>query len=214
MERIAANIIDLIILGFYVSMMSIPCGDDIVLWFIFVFPVVTAYHLLFEIYNKGQSIGKKIMKLRVVRTDGRTPDTNQYLLRWMFRMLDITFSIGTLGILFIISTKNQQRLGDILAQTLVISVNNNQYVSLETLQNLDIENEKIQYPAITHFSDQDMLLVKETLNRYASTPNKANAKVIVALTDKISTQLKLKIEPKDRMTFLKRALYEYILLTR
>jgi len=214
MERFAANIIDLIVLAIYVMLMSFPCGDEIILWFILVFPVFTGYHFLFEFYNKGQSLGKKIMKLRVVRMDGRTPDANQYLLRWIFRMIDITFSASTLGILFIVSTENKQRLGDIIAQTLVVSLNNKHYVSLESLQNLDIDNEKILYPGITFFSDQDMLLVKETLKRYAGSPNEANQKVITQLTTRISSQLKLKVDSRDSLTFLKRVLFEYILLTR
>ena len=43
---------------------------------------VLFYDLLFETLNKGQSIGKMIVKIRVVNVDGTVPSGTSYLLRW------------------------------------------------------------------------------------------------------------------------------------
>ncbi len=48
------------------------------------FPVVF-YYPVFEILTNGQTIGKKIMGIRVITLDGGHASISQYILRWVFR---------------------------------------------------------------------------------------------------------------------------------
>jgi uncharacterized RDD family membrane protein YckC len=78
------------------------------------------YHLAFEIFAQGQTPGKMLLRLRVARTDGAQPTLGQYLMRWMLRFVDITFSSGAIAMISVSVTRRSQRLGDLAAGTTVI----------------------------------------------------------------------------------------------
>ena len=66
----------------------------------FYLPVVF-YSLIFETVLDGQTIGKRIMKIQVVKIDGYQASLADYLVRWFFRIVDIyIFGLGFFVILF------------------------------------------------------------------------------------------------------------------
>ena len=65
---------------------------------------------------QGQTLGKRIAKLRVVRPDGSAAGTGRIALRTILRPIDYTF----IGIITVLATgKKRQRLGDLAANTIV-----------------------------------------------------------------------------------------------
>ena len=86
------------------------------------FPLILfmGYHLFSEIMANGQTWGKRAMGIRVVRIDGQEPGLSDYLLRAVFHIVDSVFSSGILAAVFISSSSNNQRLGDMTANTTVI----------------------------------------------------------------------------------------------
>jgi uncharacterized RDD family membrane protein YckC len=74
------------------------------------------YFGLQERYMAGQTLGKKALQIRVVSTDGATPSGASVLIRTLFRVFD-NLPITWLVPLF---TRQHQRLGDLVAQTVVI----------------------------------------------------------------------------------------------
>ena len=78
------------------------------------------YNLLCEIGMKGQTIGKNIMKIRVISMDGSPLSIGQCLIRWTLRLIDIHLSSGLPAILTIAFKERGQRIGDIAAKTAVI----------------------------------------------------------------------------------------------
>ena len=89
------------------------------LYLLFLLPILL-YHLFFEIIMNGQSIGKKLMNIKVIGENGGRPALHQYLIRWLTRPFDLVFSLGLAGLLTTIMSKKNQRLGDMAAGTLVI----------------------------------------------------------------------------------------------
>lgn len=85
--------------------------------FITVFTIYTGYFVFFETLWQGQTPGKRLAKIRVIRDDGRLIGLQQATLRALIRSVDDTFFIGALLIML---TKNEKRLGDLLAGTIVI----------------------------------------------------------------------------------------------
>ena len=70
----------------------------------------------------GQTIGKRIMGIRVVRTTLNPCGLVRCLIRELFLLLDSTWLLSCVpGVCFILSTRNSQRIGDLLADTIVIS---------------------------------------------------------------------------------------------
>lgn len=211
--RIGAFIIDILILMFFSFLFSLAFGDVSSLSVFVLILVWALYHLVFEVFNQGQSPGKMLLKIRVVSLEGRTPTFNDYLTRWAFRMIDVLPTSGSVAILLISSSEKNQRLGDMLANTTVVKVQNENAINLSSIQNIESEGEML-YPGIAQFSDGDMLLVKEAINRYMKNPHKENKSVITQLTRKITERLQIKPPGGNTIDFLKRALYEYVLLTR
>lgn len=211
-QRILAFIVDAFILIVFSTLVGRLLSSFNNFSFLFITLVYTLYHLCFEVFNKGQSPGKMLVKLRVVTLKGGTPTPYDYLLRWVFRMVDILGTMGSLAIITISSSERNQRIGDILAQTTVISLQSDLGVTLESLN--DFSNlDNIQYHGVTRYNDDDMLFLKISLNRYLTNPTESNKDVLRDLTEKISEDLEL-AKPNYSMDFLKQVLSEYIVLTR
>ncbi len=85
------------------------------------FAVFTFYGMITEWLWRGQTVGKRLMKLRVIDERGLPLGLKQIIIRNLFRALDILpsmfYLIGGLACVF---TKRCQRIGDIAAGTLVI----------------------------------------------------------------------------------------------
>lgn len=81
------------------------------------FIVYVGYFVFFEVVWQGQTPGKKVAKIRVVRDDGRTIGLPQATIRALLRPFDDLFFIG---FFFIILGKKEKRLGDLVAGTIVI----------------------------------------------------------------------------------------------
>ncbi|MBE9011738.1 RDD family protein, partial [Pseudanabaenaceae cyanobacterium LEGE 13415] len=97
-------------------------GEGIEIWIsaisiLMTFAVYTGYFVLFETLWRGQTPGKRYSKIRVIREDGQPAGVTQAILRALIRPIDDTFFIG---LLLIVLTKREKRLGDLLAGTLVI----------------------------------------------------------------------------------------------
>jgi len=78
------------------------------------------YHLVCELFFEGQTAGKRALRIQVARLDGASPTVGQYLLRWLFRLVEITVSFGIPALLTIALTRRSQRIGDIVAGTTVV----------------------------------------------------------------------------------------------
>ena len=170
--------------------------------------------MAFEILNNGQSLGKRILKIKVVTLHGRTPTPQDYFLRWIFRMLEITGCLGVIASLFVSSTEKNQRIGDMLAQTTVIKLRSDLLYNLNELVKMGDHDRKITYPKITMYTDTDMMLVKDVLSRNAKHKNDENKKIVSNIASRIANDLGVEINTKDQIEFLKTALYDYINLTR
>ncbi len=82
-----------------------------------VFSCFVGYFVFFETLWQGQTPGKRYLKTRVIRDNGRPVGLTQATLRALLRPLDDWFYIGMMLIIF---TRQEKRLGDWVAGTLVI----------------------------------------------------------------------------------------------
>ena len=92
-------------------------GATIILQFL----VFTFYGMITEWLWAGQTVGKRLFRLRVIDERGLVPGAGQIVIRNLFRVLDILPStFYFLGSVSCLLTKRCQRIGDIAAGTLVI----------------------------------------------------------------------------------------------
>ena len=173
------------------------------------------YHLLSEILMEGQSAGKRAVGIKVVRLDGQEATLSDYLARVIFLIVDFILSIGVLGALLISTSPKGQRLGDMTAHTTVIKLKQDLSFRLEDILKINsLENYTPKYTEVKSLSEQDMLLVKQALNRYRLHPNAAHRQAIIALYNKMCDVLGIAGDPRDKVGFLKTLLRDYIVLTR
>lgn len=163
-DRILAFIIDMLIITCYIFFISMVVGsvgiNDPAILILFYLPAMF-YSLAFETFMHGQSPGKSARDIKVVKLDGGAPTISNYLLRWIFRPLDIIL-YGAVAMLSIIITKNGQRLGDLAAGTTVIKLRRSTRLKdVETIKKE--EGYVIQFPQVKRLSDKQMEVIRKTL---------------------------------------------------
>lgn len=118
-----------ILLGFLLAfLLSGAAGDKLNLmskWFLAVFIalnfcIIWGYFALFEAFWHGQTPGKHIMKLRVIKDSGRQITLFEALARNLLRLVDYLPSLYLVGVVAMLCTRRNQRLGDLAAGTLVV----------------------------------------------------------------------------------------------
>jgi hypothetical protein len=78
------------------------------------------YFALFEALNNGRTPGKQVAKIRVIHQSGRGINFVESLARNLVRYVDSLPSFYAIGIIVIFMSRRNQRLGDMVAGTLVV----------------------------------------------------------------------------------------------
>ena len=141
------------------------------------------YSLLTELWFNGQTLGKKIMAIRVISLEGGEPTFGQFLLRWITRFFEwpfffgyiaystanvmvYVFVTGMLGIavVIIISVANKnQRLGDMIAGTVVVNTKSTLTLADTVFMQIDKTDYKPMFPEVMRLSDRDINTIKGVL---------------------------------------------------
>lgn len=155
------------------------------------------YHLYMEILNNGQSLGKMIIGIKVVKLDGTPPHIGGYVLRWLLSPIDIMLG-GSVAVISIGLSENGQRLGDMAANTTVIKLKKTQKVSRLQLVEKMAEDYEPMFPEVKVLSDTDVNVIKECLQVKAK---HTNTKPVLLVTEKLKEKLAISsdLEP---VTFL------------
>ncbi len=176
-DRIISGILDWLFIGayfffFYFLFLKLSISGD-TQTFLFIVLVTTPiffYHILFQIFMNGQSPGKKIMKIKVIKLDGAQPSLGDYILRWVFRIIDWLPFLFITAIISIVVSKKEQCIGDVVANTTVIKLKKR--ASLEdTILKVIEHNYKPTFKDVLLFSDKDINTIKEALEIYKKNKN-------------------------------------------
>lgn len=182
-DRILATLLDTLFQGAYLIVVMLMASaaisisdmfnDQIILFLLLLSPLVF-YNLLFEIFMNGQTPGKRLLRVKIIRLDGNTPSIGDYLMRWVFRTLDSIFfymvAIITIGI-----NKKGQRLGDIVAGTTAIKLGKHAHLK-DTLLFHNVDQQYVPtFVNVMRLSDKDLNIIKEALRIYETTGNKKYA---------------------------------------
>lgn len=174
------------------------------------------YTLVLEVLTNGQSIGKKITGIAVIKLNGNALELNDYLIRWAYRVIDFGFSGYSIGTISILMSAKNQRLGDMIAGTTVVKLKPERVVTLVDLQNLPEKDDYVpKFPRVTSYSDEEMLALKNLLLRSQQYSNPIYQQLLKDTVRKIRGQLNIEeYTQMDDRTFLKEIISEYVILTR
>jgi len=215
-ERILARVIDLAILGalsmgvmIFTPILANSSGSEIVatVLIIILAVIVVFYDLLFEIFMNGQSIGKRIMKIRVISLDGAQPSVGQYLLRWLFRIVDFfVIEPGLIALIVAAVSSKPQRLGDIVAGTMLIRT-----VPRTKMDNIIFmpayDGYQPVFPEAAHLSSRDIELIHEVIANYTKTNNSS---VVYTMAQRVKEHLNIQPpQEMNSMVFLQTIVKDY-----
>lgn len=213
-ERILAFLIDVFIFMAYffvVGMLMDFFGKafDIDQWTLFGFESllmlpVMFYSLYMHILFSGQTVGKMLLKIKVVKVDGSPVHWSNFMTLWMLRLVDIWIFSGSVGILAMLFSEKRQRVGDAAAGTVVIATKNKITLSHTILEDLE-ENYQPVFMNVTKLTDRDVRLIKETFHIALRS---RDYKTLNQLRQKIATLLDTDPEMYDKI-YIETVLKDY-----
>lgn len=181
-ERILAYIIDLVIKLAYIFFISFVFGlaakpldilieddfaDDpwsVMAIFIVIGSPVIFYTIVSETLLMGQTLGKKVAQIRVVKIDGYRASFLDYFIRWVMRLVEISLFWGIPALVAMGTSKKHQRLGGMASGTAVISLKNKIGINHTILQEIK-EGYVPTYFSVIKLSDNDVRIIKENFQR-------------------------------------------------
>ncbi|MBU2995116.1 RDD family protein [Cellulophaga baltica] len=211
-ERILAYFIDLIIKIAYVGLVITILGGlsnnggiafeenfDSDPWSIMAVIIILGapvflYTIVSESLMNGQTIGKKLAKIQVVKIDGYRASFLDFFIRWVMRFVDINIFSGVIALVSIGSSKKHQRLGGMASGTGVITLKNKVNISHTILQEVS-DDHKPTYLSVIKLSDNDMRIIKENFIRARKSQD---FKTILIIKQKIIDVIEE--EPKEGVT--------------
>ncbi len=237
-KRLFAWVFDVIIVFIYIFAISkiisivsngrVSAEDGRWMFLIILLPIAL-YPLVTEITMRGQTIGKKIMGIRVINEGGGNATISQFVIRWLLRVSDLflliiilvvtynashgqSVDIGTLlfflliitDILCVIITKKSQRIGDIAAGTILINLRSKAGLDETVFMEMD-DNYVPVFPQVMKLTDRDLNIIKSVYNTVVKKNDYALAE---RTAEKIETALKIR-NTQHPLTFLETLLKDY-----
>ena len=192
-RRLFAYIIDFFILLVFLFSMKyvlyagfeISLEDNMGLDILLISLPMFLYSLVTELWMNGQTVGKKLMGIRVISLNGDEPTFGQFLLRWitkffewpfffgyvlfsadvLFQNIIITGLLGIAVIIIITVTPKNQRLGDLAAGTVIVNTKSAMSVADTVFMDVSNENYKVLFPEVMRLSDSDINTIKTVLTQ-------------------------------------------------
>ena len=163
------------------------------------------YSLVQESLWEGKTVGKHVMKMRVIKIDGYQAGFGEYLIRWIMRIIDGGIAFGLIGLITMMVSNKVQRLGDIAAGTAVISLKNDISINHTILK--EVNNTYVPvYPMVIKLSDNDVRIIKET---YETSLKSADFVMINRLQTKIESVTGIKSVSANATAFVDTVLHDY-----
>jgi uncharacterized RDD family membrane protein YckC len=182
------------------------------------------YAFVCELSMHGQSLGKKLLGIRVMSLEGGEPTVSQYLLRWATRFFEWPlvfgfvlpnfwvifqlFFVGFLGVFVVIIiavSKSNQRLGDLGAGTVVVDTRIKTYLHETVFLDISHKDYNVQFPEVMKLTDRDINTIKSILDVAA---RKGDFQLAANAADKIKNHLKIQ-SPMSPFDFLEKVLMDY-----
>jgi uncharacterized RDD family membrane protein YckC len=176
--------------------------------FLFHFLLYWGYFSLFEAFWNGQTPGKRLLKVRVIKDSGRQITFFEALARNLLRIVDLQFGY-LVGVICMLCNKQQKRLGDFVAGTIVVherteeqpAMTHNsrtftasiyqQPIVAETLR----RNESIHLAAdaVGRLQTQDLNMIDAFLTRALDLEMKTREEMARKMADRIAAKMQISL---------------------
>ena len=148
------------------------------------------YFTVFEILWRGQTPGKRMMHIRVVKDSGRTLSASETILRNLMRIADQLPALYAVGILSALVTPQNQRLGDLMAGAIVV-----REASLSQMRPLwDTNAAASSVGGQTQLSDEDLALIEAFLARRSELSGNVRARMASGILERLQAKSQVQVD--------------------
>lgn len=219
-ERIVGFILDNLIKAAYVficlMIFSVLRLSDTFEWIYIIVLVVLPYAfytLASEILMNGQTIGKRTMNIRVVSLDGGQATAGQYIIRWLFQLVDFHVTSCLCAFLTVALSSRSQRLGDMIAGTIVIRTvaSRSSFQQTVVMPPVQQQNYTVTFPEAANLTDPEMQLIRDVVLAVRRT---GNTQLAYHAAEKIKQTIRVQstLEPMEFLRVLMQD-YQYVTST-
>ena len=222
-DRIVAQLLDILVMIAYAVVVTIFLSQSglesainamdrwsIMAAYLVIYSPIMFYTIVQESLFEGQTFGKRIMKTKVIKLDGYQAGFGDYLVRWLFRLVEIMIGNGVIALIAVIASSKNQRLGDMAAGTAVITLKNKININHTIIQ--DINSDYVPtYPLVIKLSDNDVRIIKETFETAITTRDYAT---VIKLREKILSVTGIKDQSGNDQDFIRTILKDYNFYTQ
>lgn len=164
-----------------------------------VFLIVWGYFMFFETIWNGQTPGKKLVGIRVVREGGQPVDFVCAAARNLMRYLDFMPGMYTVGLISIFVSPRYKRLGDYAAGTIVVKERRPQLVEIRrpaATEEKPVRASLFELHSISGLSPEDLAAVRRFVERRADLPLNVQEEVAEKIAAPIMARLAI-VPPAD-----------------
>lgn len=234
-KRALAYFIDIMVGVVYVLLLHLTILEtaieieglfDVSQFFLVILPLFF-YHFFSEMLMNGQSLGKKVIGIRVVNKNGNAASISQYLLRWILSLPNIMFvpvvgylvwvspwlGFVTIGILALPDaicyavTKSGQRIGDLAANTVVVSTRHSIDIEQTIFREVSLDTGyQPKYPQVMRLTDKDINSLRNLLKQKRT---KDLDTYTTRVAERIETVLQISNDSADQYHFFEELLTDY-----
>lgn len=173
--------------------------------FLLYFLLQWGYFIVFEVIMEGQSPGKKLMKIRVIKTNGEPLDLPTIILRNLLRAVDAFPLYHLVGGLVSIVDPKSRRIGDIVSDTIVVKemiFNLREpdaftvFLSSSKTNPITLVNKKL--------NEEDLYILRRFLNEKGHLSKEKQHEIALKLAKSIKKRLDIREEMNNPLDFIER----------
>lgn len=213
-ERFLALVIDviaLLIIQAIISFvfLSLPMAQEVLTYMI-----IGTYSPVLETFNHGRTLGKMALNLKVVKVNGEQAQAFDYISRWSTKGIEVYLTLGSLAGLVSFFSPKGQRIGDVLANTVVIKQESVGRLNLSRISDLrKYDDYEAKYPQVVQLNEEDVILIHETINRLRKNNNQGHRNALNLLVESLKVKLDVS-KVSNSEEFIKQLIKDYVILTR
>ena len=189
------------------------------------FVLIWGYFTLFEAFWHGQTPGKHVMKLRVIKDSGRQITLFEAMSRNLLRFVDNLPALYLVGVITMLCTKRHQRLGDLAAGTIVVHERRDEQPLLiergtsimpaqhapvyDPLASAGASRDASSLPAdaIARLSMDDLLLIESFFARALDLSLTTRAEIAARVSTQVAAKMNIAVPPGNPERFLEAIAY-------
>jgi uncharacterized RDD family membrane protein YckC len=174
----------------------IPASIGPALAIFFVFAVYWGYFAIFEIIWKGQTPGKRLVKIRVIKDSGRPINVYEAIGRNLMRAVDLLPTMYGVGIICMMLNSQHRRVGDYVAGTVVVHDRRAEEVRPDW-DSVPASTGSI--PELTKATPDDLVLIETYLQRRANLDPTVRDTTAYQIVERITKKTGLQRGPMETL---------------